>query len=138
MTKMVFPGCTPGDKCPFFVLRPVRESHFSGLTRQVGRRMLDIWGGSTSPFSKGGSCSSFFTGGHVLQTMIRGGHGTYSVSALLLVFVFSARLAGQETERFAVATQTWTVGPTSASHAMIPSATRYVPVTARDHSFPVM
>ncbi len=38
-----------------FVRRPVRESHFSGLSRQVDPRVLG-WGG--------GSCSPFFTGGH--------------------------------------------------------------------------
>ena len=32
----------------------VRESHFSGLTRQVGQRVVGGFGGSTSSFSKGG------------------------------------------------------------------------------------
>ena len=38
----------------------VRESHFYGVTWQVGQRMFDALGGSISPFS---------TGGHVLQTL---------------------------------------------------------------------
>ncbi len=40
---------------PVFVRHPVREAHYSGLTRQVGQRVFHGWGkGSCSPFSTGG------------------------------------------------------------------------------------
>ena len=64
-----------------WVWSPIKELHFSGLTQQVGQRILYGLGG--------GACSPFSTGGHVLQTLFpkptdRGGR-THSVSALLLV-----------------------------------------------------
>ncbi len=64
-----------------FVRRLVRESYFSGLTRQVGRHMLDDF------HSPQGSCSPNF----VSQTKWWGrGRGTHGVSALLLVWILAS------------------------------------------------
>ena len=56
-----------------FVQRPVRELHFSRLTRQVGRRMLDSFHGggvNISILQGGGGC-------YVLQTLMGGGETSH-------------------------------------------------------------
>ncbi len=78
------------------VRHPVKESHFSGLTWQLGRRMYVPWfeGGSSSPFSTGRGGVHVFhppgREGHVLQTLNReGGHVAPTVSLRCLLFLSS-------------------------------------------------
>ncbi len=83
----------PGLLCLVVRRRPVRESHFRGLTGQGGRRVcvhgLRV-GVSLSPFSTGspqGSPSPFSTrGSHILQTLTRGGEVAPTMSLHCFLF----------------------------------------------------
>ncbi len=114
------PGC-PVDHPNLFWDVPVRELHFSGLTRQGGWCMYVPWfpGGNISPFSTGDimfsilrgiSCSPLSRG--VMFSILHrvmffklwsGGHRTHSVSVLLLVPCVRGSDATKASPRFRTA-----------------------------------